>query len=655
MSNTLFDDINLVVINECKGASANIIDDERKNKLKVMTALDTIARPVMLTTYQCYKPFDNLKSLKDYFITDKGKTNKEYKRVVNEKRYRDEIATADPSGAKYDSSLLNKCIIVLQGLDGPADKDLVNLVSKCQDLANKRNSFAHNLSGVSKTNMETEINDIKTLSLDILACLEIKRPGKSIEISDMRTKVKDRVKKILEQPLTKDEILKAHLNFLKDQTVSYKKKCEKFGKLNILDFLSGDDRRQLDDINLVFTEAMIEQSKGLAPNTPVDCKDIIDMAKELNILLLDSEPGGGKSTIMQYCMNDWSKGRYEMKTGHFTYIFPMFFRNKHVSSVGDLIRKWIPDIKTNMSDSDIEECLKDPSMNILFFCDGLDERNDQSNKLFEEICNLKENNVHIKVVVTARPESVPKLNNEKPKGLIIDHLKVKGVHENKRPDFLMKYHGQLYNNPESTDELITYYKSISARHKDLYRLPLNLVILAYLWGKDKDTVKSIYSASGLYIATLKTLKGKLYERISEKSRNYYTFKNDFDELTGNFEEKVFTASLNALKCDDMSIDKKGIDTLRSVCRNKEIPNFDEVTLLEELKGAYLLSSVELNPDVVESLEIPHKGYLDFYAAKCIANKLTQGGTRVKDILLDLYDNDQSQYDSNISKFQNVLQ
>ncbi|CAL4072366.1 unnamed protein product, partial [Meganyctiphanes norvegica] len=49
------------------------------------------------------------------------------------------------------------------------------------------------------------------------------------------------------------------------------------------------------------------------------------------------------------------------------------------------------------------------------------------------------------------------------------------------------------------------------------------------------------------------------------------------------------------------------------------------------------------------------GYLDFYAAKCIENKITQGGTSVKDILLNLYDNDQGQYNLNISKFQNVLQ
>ncbi|CAL4091019.1 unnamed protein product, partial [Meganyctiphanes norvegica] len=194
-----------------------------------------------------------------------------------------------------------------------------------------------------------------------------------------------------------------------------------------------------------------------------------------------------------------------MDTDIYDFIFPMTFRTLHLSSVGDLVGELIPNIRTTMSNMDIRKCITDPSLNILFLCDGFDEKNDNSKKLFNEICELTKKFKQIKVLVSSRPESVTDLYDENEKGskLNIDHLKIKGIHEHKRKDFLKQYHDELVASgvsKASTMDLLKFYDSCSARHKDLYRLPINLVILSWLWGQDQQLVKTIKSPAGLYTA-----------------------------------------------------------------------------------------------------------------------------------------------------------
>ena len=82
-------------------------------------------------------------------------------------------------------------------------------------------------------------------------------------------------------------------------------------------------------------------------------------------------------------------------------------------------------VKKKLGTDDILKCLCHPSFNILFQCDGYDERNDSSSQLFSEICGLKEKHNNIRVIVTSRPEAVQPLYTEYESQLPIEHLKVK--------------------------------------------------------------------------------------------------------------------------------------------------------------------------------------------------------------------------------------
>ncbi|CAL4064468.1 unnamed protein product [Meganyctiphanes norvegica] len=636
--------------------SAYHITDKDRYKLKVIKALDKAGKDTVLLAYQSYKRFDDTITIKEHFLNYPSKSEEDYKKEVRMQYFRDTIDNTPASGEEYDISLLINCMRVLRRLYEIHD-DTIN--RKCQAIADMRNKHCHDLSGISYNEAKKEIKDIECLSMDLLKYLKTKCPSSISHIKDMNKRIKDGIKDILDQPLSQNELeeyskFSQHLKIFDDEIASYKIRCIDWAKIKMLDFLSVCN--DLHDVKLLFTDIIVEKSDRSNRNTPVKYSDIIDFVSNTNLLLLDSEPGGGKTTVVKYTINDWSKEINEMKSSKFKFIFPMLFRDPHLRSVGDLIREKIPKVRESMGDQDVIKCIADPSSDILFVCDGYDECNDHSEQLFDDICSLKEDYDHIKVIVTSRPEAVQKLYKTRPSKLNIDHLKVIGIHESLRPEFLAKHHDALIKageSKESTKELIVFYKGCSAKHQELYRMPINMAILAWLWAQGPQRVKTIKSAAGLYTEILNFLKEKFSIRIALKPEFKHTlgfsFYNELNNLLKRFEENVFNVSLIAIKCNRIFIDKTGVTCLKQVCIDKK-PVF-----LEELQSTYLLTKLEWKTELQNSLEFPHKGFLDFYAAKCIESQLSPGGKRVKDILLQLYKNDHEQYEAYLSSYQNVLQ
>ncbi|CAL4059813.1 unnamed protein product, partial [Meganyctiphanes norvegica] len=611
--------------------TVSLVTEKDLNKFQVIHVLNTVAQPVLLEVYQLYKRFDNSKSIKDHLIQDCHMSVHSYREKFDA-TMRNVIETTDNSGKEYDISLLVKCLRVLSWQYDPHGqnkwRDDDELERRSQKLVDKRNQTYHTFLGISIPEMRKEIDDIQKLLMDILTSLEVRYPSESRKINDLKTESLNNMNYIRTHPLGNSDIktylLQKSMKLLRNEIPSYKTKCEEWGKLKILEFLLGSST--FHDIRLLFTETIVEKSNKLSKNTPVNCKNILTFASRFTILLIESEAGGGKTTVFRYVINDWGKGGTIMSSTDYDFIFPMLFRDPLTSSVKDLICALVPNISTNMDTEYIMKCIEDPSQKILFFCDGYDEKNINSLQLFNEICLLKEKYPHIRVIVTSRPESVKEFYLSLSSTThSIEHLKILGIHQNKRGDFLKKYHEELIAaglSTQSSDDLLHFYKSCSDRHKDLYRLPINLVILAWIWGQDPKAAETIKSAAGLYAAIMNIFNKKLIERILNsypdvKVKLHGDINKLIDQID-SFKEKVYSESLAANRFDRLYIDNDGVRNLREFCDELELP-------FSELKGAYLLSKLEWENicDLKEILEVPHKGFLDYYTAKCIESKLLQ--------------------------------
>ncbi|CAL4166233.1 unnamed protein product [Meganyctiphanes norvegica] len=667
-------------------SSTPIITDDEINKLKIIHSLNTLGQAILLEVYQHVKPFPNSQSIKDHLIQDVHMPEHIFRNNFNATMI-NVIEGNTESGDTYDISLLIKCIKVLSMHYEPHSqwkwRNENELECRCQKLADKRNEVFHSFSGICTLDMRKQLNDIEKLLIDILDSLAMRFPMESTQMNDYKLNINDRISNILSQPLGKSEIrlclLQKCIKIFRDEIPSYKTRCKEWGKLKILDFLLGN--RTFHDIKILFTEVIVKQSNSHKKNTNVKCNDILILASSSCILLIDSEAGGGKTTIFRFGINDWGEGGIIMNTSGYDYIFPMIFRNPHICSVKELIKGLIPDITKHISMDNILDCIADPSFKILFFCDGYDEKNEKSLQLFSEICDLKEKYPHIRVVVTSRPESVREFYYNIGTDHYIEHLQVLGIHESKRGEFLKKYHDELIMvglSNESTEELLLFFAQCSARHKDLYRLPINLVILAWLWGQNPDKARTIKSAAGLYTAIVDILNEKLIRRILQSHCDVmHNLKGDMDklkDLIDSFKEMVYNESLAAVRYDRIFIDDTGVRTLREFCESHGLPFL-------ELKGVYLLSKLEWENihTLKEVLELPHKGFLDYYTAKCIESKLLQMKKNtihlhekcrdnsknenetttnsrenvIKKIILDVYGADYQKL--NLAKYQNILQ
>ncbi|CAL4066543.1 unnamed protein product [Meganyctiphanes norvegica] len=654
-------------------SSAPSIKDEDTNKFKVIHVLNKAGQLVLLTVYQKLKPFDDSKNIKEHLIQDLHKPLRSYTDEFDS-TMRNVIETTDKSGKHYDISLLIKCIRVLSRHYEPRAQSKWNdedqLECRCQKLANIRNKTYHSFSGISTPVMRTQIDTIEKVIMDILTSLEARFPSHSITFVDMKTDIHDEISTILTQRLgdkeTRIYLLQKYMKLLRDEIPSLKKKCSEYGKLTILDFLLGSKKSH--EIKLLFTEVIVEKSNRLNPNESVDCKDIFKMVGPDLILLIDAEAGGGKTTIFQYGINDWAIGGRDMNISEYDFLFPMEFRNPHICSVKELIEDLIPNASINFGVDGIMKSIENPSSKILFFCDGYDEKNEKSQKLFREISDLKRKFEHIKVIVTSRPEAVREFHYTEGRIHSIEHLKVLGIHKSKRGDFLKKYHDEMIAaglSTQSTYDLIRYFNSISDRHQELYRLPINLVILAWIWGQDPEKAKTITTGAGLYSVIDDMLTRKLRSRILESHPDVIvTLKNDFDKLErliDTFKAKICIESLNAVRDERIFIDDKGVKKLSEFCDNEKLPFLD-------LKGAFLLSKVEWKSvnDMVERLEFPHKGFLDFFSARCIESKLhkmaeesdresitenSNRGNIIKEIISQI----EGRHFTNFQKYQNILQ
>ncbi|CAL4130223.1 unnamed protein product, partial [Meganyctiphanes norvegica] len=624
------------------------------NRFKVIFTLNTVGQSSLLIVYQYVKRYPDTKSIKEHLINDFHISDEEFNKLFDRSMIQ-VIEQTPKSGESYDISLLRRCIKVLSEFYDPSSrkkgKKESELQCKCQKLVDKRNQTFHSFSGLDNDAMKKEIETINNLIDDILSSLKVQFPAKTTELSNIKKDTDDKISEILAQPLGKYEI-KIYLahKHLREEIPDFKIRCKEYGKIKMLDFLSGC--RSLHDVKLLYTEVIVRQSNKYLENNPIKCTDIIKMATEDTILLINSVAGGGKTTTFRKGISDWGEGGLLMSTHDFDFIFPMLFRNTRISSVAELIGDLLPNARVKIGTKDILHCISDPSYKILFYCDGYDERNKNSQKLFIEIRDLKEKYEHIRVIITSRPESVKYLYYHRGEKLNIDHLQILGILESKRKEFLLKYHDELIKaglSSQSTDDLLNFFDGCSSRHKDLYSLPINLAILSWLWGQDRERAKTVKSAAGLYIAISDILMEKLVCRIVQNypsiMENICRDLDDLNDLIDQFKENMYNESLISLRHDRMYIDQTGSNNLRSVCKAIKLP-------FVELKGAFLLTKLEWFTDLEDSLELPHKGMMDFYSANCIASKLSQGGRTIKEILLELYNNDHSQFE--LEKYQNVL-
>ncbi|XP_071551890.1 uncharacterized protein [Panulirus ornatus] len=337
------------------------------------------------------------------------------------------------------------------------------------------------------------------------------------------------------------------------------------------------------------------------------------------IILVEGRGGAGKTTLIKLLLSQWSdEAQQIVGLDQFDLVLLMECRNSRIDSFDDLLSHLLPKTNANhFKPGDLLKCAR--QLRLFVIIDGLDEMNQSSDLLFKDILGAQRTS-DLVLLCTSRPEKVGYFYHMLPGEYRKVHLKILGIPEECKEQFLECYHDQLKAKDESvqnTADLLAYLRRSPECLKDHYQLPLNLVLLAWLWAGDPSRVTNITTPTELYTKYLQLIEKKLVERLHHNEKTKKMSEEELEQKIKVYLRALYNEALRALKKDCIEkLPNESFKSLKSVCNANSLP-------CEELLPAFLVLKSEGNQ---QHAIIPHKLEHDFYAARGLMFQLFDQAT-----------------------------
>ncbi|XP_050736560.1 uncharacterized protein LOC127008459, partial [Eriocheir sinensis] len=361
------------------------------------------------------------------------------------------------------------------------------------------------------------------------------------------------------------------------------------------------------------------------------------------LLLVQGVAGSGKTTLLALIMAEYMKdeGQRTLRgLGQYELLLRAQCRDHHSSSLADLLQQLMPEqfIKyRNLQLPLIKRC------RVLFLIDGLDEANENSEKLVHNILFEAKDAPSFTLVCTSRPERVTSFVNKIPSQYEVIRVELTGVPESERLTFVLRYHRliteQLPVCRRSENDLKHIMEKIGAREQ--FRLPLNLLFLIWIISHDICISPVTITQAELYLKTHQLCQQKLLDRLchSPTPMDRWTLEKNLREVL----QMLYRVSLVGLSRCQLSLTKDEEDSLRSACVARGLPHQEVLSAFLGLKATWTPWGMQ------EQYSAPHKGLQDFYAALCVVPLAGKGNPKA--MKQEIFGTDKV----DLSRFQYMLQ
>ena len=573
---------------------------------------------------------DPFVTLKEYLVNEKGLTFQDYKKRFT-KTMREKI-DENACGDDFDISLLFASIktacedLAEENSKVWTDPDDTKLEYLCTDLKEMRDTLIHEnkISGESERNERIDaIEDVISKGFSIAGKL-YGRDREEIErcIDEMKKGLCE-IRRAEVMPLNVEQYKKEVNEF---QMYLERVVGEEIGEMkeNYVDIESVDpaswfSRNVGMKLKAIFTRVNVVKEKTDPVNSePVDYENMLETPTEDGrvppVVVLEGEAGAGKTTLCRLLMAEW--GESENIPPSFKslsqYDIILFFecRNHHIKKFEDLLRVSFPKSLCYIRMAELTSFVL--SHKVLIIADGLDEGNDNSERLLKEIiCStIPHSGGMLRLVLTTRPERFYKLTRLCQNACWL-HTKIVGIAIHKRSEFVHRLHSEMINknlSKQNTQDLIDFLKQSQIRIGEHYRLPLILTFLTYLWAYNPSSVNAVTTSTRLYIAFHEMVLNRLLDRLLLcKSESHEVLKKRCED----FLKLLYEVSSATLRSGHMRLSKECSDKLSEECRKLDLPS-------EEVCAAYLSSDRKWTSVGYETyLTLPHKSIVEFYAAQFI--------------------------------------
>ncbi|KAG0727461.1 hypothetical protein GWK47_034597 [Chionoecetes opilio] len=326
------------------------------------------------------------------------------------------------------------------------------------------------------------------------------------------------------------------------------------------------------------------------------------------LLLVQGVAGSGKTTLVSLIMAEYMKDAADRTLrglDQYDLLLRAQCRDHHNSSFSGLLQQLMP-----------EESLKYRNIllpllkrcRVIVLIDGLDEANDNSEKLVHNILHEAKDAPGFTLVCTSRPEKVTSFIPKIPGQYAVTHVELTGIPESERLTFVLRYHHvmaqQVPGCRRSAAELQQIMNKIGS--KEQFRLPLNLLFLTWIVSHDSCITSSTITQSELYFRTHQLCQQKLLDRLSRSpnAMDRWTLEKKLQEVL----QELYRVCLVCLSRHQLSLPKDEEDCLRSACVARGLPHQEVLSAFLTLKSTWTPWGTQ------EQYSAPHKGLQDFYAA-----------------------------------------
>ncbi|XP_068219846.1 uncharacterized protein [Palaemon carinicauda] len=449
-----------------------------------------------------------------------------------------------------DITLLNKICQALwdRNVNCPSDK----MRSFLRKIKNERNNVSHEESNVTRTELNQKLGNCADMLKETLDEAKILYPAHVKEIDDLETEIFKVIPELKEKIREKHdptnpgdmERLKSEIKEFGDQlreyvleksrgelTALYKVVCrilpfdwlDQYGVVEPCEFmvsLKVDTVKEFhgDFSNNEFTT--LDQRELLSKKT--------ENGEDPDVVILSGDAGSGKTTILSSTVEKWYKETNDMPNlSSFQILLYMQFRKRDHNNFDDYLRDLLHGTVLDLGFEVAKSAVL--RSRCLFLCDGYDEANSESKKLFEEILQLKCSGK--KIIVTTRPVNSKELTSHVNRSQFTRiNLSILGLRNEDMESHIQSITKYLIKDVNKRDkmtrEITLVFKEINIEMNDILKNPLRFNLFSLLYIECPSLRGKIETVSALY----NELKNHLKSRVISKLAVEENVVDDFQRL-----------------------------------------------------------------------------------------------------------------------------
>ena len=539
-------------------------------------------------------------TLKDYLTIERKKTRKEIKDCFRTATDRDKLNKDSFDG--LDVTFLSALLpLMCDGIESKGKWKEANDDSRLEFHLNKitgiRNSVAHEAQGAAVD--KNLVNEVETTALKVLDIAGAKYNKRTDEINAAKDETRKRMSAI-------NEIMteEGNVNF-------FQKRMLNQGILDMrqkVNASKGSASPYFEHIKSFCCPQLTYKENGTEKT--ISCEDIFThaTAKNARILVIEGPSGAGKSyltneiraDILQETGKKTFKGSDEFNT-------PLLFecRKRTCETIADFASEEFPCLGATSTEKGLTEKVLSGMKSILLI-DGIDEVNEKSGTMLENIFVFLKNDRKTFCIFTSRPFSAEKIRKElKEEGLF--NFQTLALKKLSSQDEQMKFLTTITS--EKGKDISSAYKISGLKLES----PVLLAVYSYLFLNKPDSLKNCKSDVHIMSEWINCGLDVLQRRLRQRKIL------DWEDVSSIILKNIFFISFHCLVKDQLDIGENEIHWLKG--RIKEACCFKDIAP-HEILSCFFVNSSDKSKD--EKLCYDHKSLQEIMSARYVAEQMKRG-------------------------------